>query len=1056
MLHVVYALVRILCGLLDVLSTGTEASRIGTYAYIIIMGYPGVLRATALLWLYLDLTIQQLPEGSHANYWKSRISPEILEKYLGQNTTVGYSSQHYEGDIDGIDPEATNSREKTFANFINKDENVWPDGIVPYFVSPIFNSKERVRIRRALRMMSDSTSQCVTFVERTDQEDYIKFVRGMKCISYIGKQGKEQIIQYLPECVREYGDIQHEVMHALGFYHEMSRSDRDAYITINYDNVAVGDTANFNNSEGNTFGLPYDYTSIMHYPFNAFAKNPNLPTIIPKASGGQPQCMGQRHGLSALDIIKIKIAYKCMDQADVATMDWKKYMETHPVCATPVLKQNEELEFNTSVVSPSGEYILVFQPDNNVVLYRKCDNAVIFATDTFGLASFPVQVILDKEGQLKVRDAESGRNLWTAWSGGKGKDKAYPASKLYLSDSGYLYLCSNKAGCYWRSIGYHVRSCNGNPDFFPSESYQHKVIVSAGQNVKENRAYYSPDRRFYVRFAASKFFLRRKCDHRLGFQVPTLTEPNESGPVAGPILRLTLGYDGKLAMYDEDGDPVWSTTAAGDQYRNAQLRLYDDGFLYLCSDAGCYWQSSGFLDNYWKSYISPEILDKYIGRDSNSLGFSDKLFEGDIAGIDKDGGLSDSFIGRDAYGPQPQPIELAPACVVEIGDVQHEVMHALGFFHEMSRSDRDDYVTINFQNVQENSKSNFEFKSGNTFKLPYDYSSVMHYPITAFAKNTSIPTIIPKKKCRGKQCSAQCIAQRKNLSPLDAIKIKIAYGCMKQSEFDATNWLQHMQDNPMCSQAVLKSGYQMNPGGNFYSPSSSFRLSFQSDRNLVLYRQCDEAVAFATDTYTVPNVTAILYDDGHFVVKNAKGDSLWSTETWGYGDSQLLLSDSGYFYLCNQAVGCYWRSVSFHNPNCNETSDYHPAEIYPYQVVLKAGEDLDLDSESYSPNGRFRLEVYKAKQLVVWRECDYRQSFKASTARNIARVAMQSDGNLVIYDQDKKSMWSSRTWRGNYIDPELRLYDNGFLYLCDYNGCYWQSSGFLDTCSLKRRQMSNI
>ncbi len=44
----------------------------------------------------------------------------------------------------------------------------------------------------------------------------------------------------------------------------------------------------------------------------------------------------------------------------------------------------------------------------------------------------------------------------------------------------------------------------------------------------------------------------------------------------------------------------------------------------------------------------------------------------------------------------------------QMGIILHELGHALGFFHEQSRPDRDDYVIIAWDNIKESNKHNFE------------------------------------------------------------------------------------------------------------------------------------------------------------------------------------------------------------------------------------------------------------------------------------------------------------------------------------------------------------
>lgn len=60
------------------------------------------------------------------------------------------------------------------------------------------------------------------------------------CYSYVGRVGGSQTINYPQWCLDQYGSVQHEMLHALGFYHEQSRFDRDDYVTIMWDNIQAG------------------------------------------------------------------------------------------------------------------------------------------------------------------------------------------------------------------------------------------------------------------------------------------------------------------------------------------------------------------------------------------------------------------------------------------------------------------------------------------------------------------------------------------------------------------------------------------------------------------------------------------------------------------------------------------------------------------------------------------------------------------------------------------------------------------------------------------------
>ncbi|CAL8386690.1 unnamed protein product [Boreogadus saida] len=169
---------------------------------------------------------------------------------------------------------------------------------------------------KAMDMVSEHT--CVSFHKRSTEPDYMLFYPRKGCASYVGYQGGEQKLYIGPTCT--FGNVAHEILHALGFHHEHTRLDRNEHIQVIENNIQTGKDSNFDMKDGKTFGIPYDTSSIMHYGGRFFSKN-GLPTITLLKHSSE---MGQRTHLTPQDMKRIRVLYQC---AGTGEMDHKPSKE---------------------------------------------------------------------------------------------------------------------------------------------------------------------------------------------------------------------------------------------------------------------------------------------------------------------------------------------------------------------------------------------------------------------------------------------------------------------------------------------------------------------------------------------------------------------------------------------------------------------------------------------------------------------------------------------------------------------------------------------------------
>ena len=224
----------------------------------------------------------------------------------------------------------------------------------------------------------------------------------------------------------------------------------------------------------------------------------------------------------------------------------------------------------------------------------------------------------------------------------------------------------------------------------------------------------------------------------------------------------------------------------------------------------------------------------------------------------------------------------------------------------------------------------------------------------------------------------------------------------------------------------ITAGETLFPGEELRSASGRYSATMQEDGNVVVYAD-DARPVWDTHTYGRPGAQLDLQDDGNLVLYDVYGTALWSTGTWGRSGNRLTLQDDGNLVLYAADGAALWSSGW----------DLGPGAV---RDTLWSTQQLTTDQSLTSRNGRYTLAMQYDGNLVVYAPGG-RAVWDARTWRSGGRgVVMQADGNLVLYGERRQVLWNSLTW-GN-PGARLTLQDDGNLVLYSDRGAALWSSGW--------------
>ncbi|TRY82014.1 hypothetical protein DNTS_021855 [Danionella cerebrum] len=707
---------------------------------------------------------------------------------------------------------------------------------IPYILSDSLDLNAKGAVHQALEMYR--LKSCIDFKPYEGEKTYIKFEKRDGCWSSVGDQQNGQVLSLGPGCDHK-AVIEHELLHALGFYHMQSRQDRDDYVKIWLDQVTDGLQHNFNKYDDSfvtDLNTPYDYESVMHYRPFAFNKDPNIPTIttnIPEFFN----IIGQYLDFSEMDVVRLNRMYNC--SSSLTLLDQCAFEKINICGMVQSLTDDADwVHLQSSAGSEdhtlSGQcrglgYTMHFDTSTgNVEQSALLESRILYPKRKLQCLQFFYKMTGNTKDRLVVwakMDDGTGtvrklKKLHTIWG---DEDKTWKIAHVPMQVAEkFRYAFQAVKGDPTSGGGIFIDDISLTETLCPAAVWRiqnfSRILENADyETVLNSPRFYSPEGYGY------------------GIQVrPVSSYSDYTGNYTGLYFHLASGENDVVMQWPAvnrqatvvvmDQDPDIRLRMSSARSLTTDLTASGDKLIWdnprkvgtFDSSCDCYrGESMG-----WRNFIKHYDLRRrnYLKNDDLIIfGFAlPRLYgeEADAGELQED--ILDINLDLNAKGVILQALEVyrLKSCVdfkpyegestyisftkldgcwsfvgdlktgqnVSIGErcdtkaiVEHELLHALGFYHEQSRSDRDDYVKIWWDEIIEGKEHNFN-KYEDDFitdlNTPYDYESIMHYRPLSFNKNPDVPTITTSIPAFN-----SIIGQRLDFSALDLERLNRMYEC---------------------------------------------------------------------------------------------------------------------------------------------------------------------------------------------------------------------------------------------------------------------------------------